>query len=386
MLNFYFFFLGPYRLLLHRGCLPHSPRFTPPPTTLVPGVLAIGASLSPFFARFMSAQTPFKFTLPWVGEVSLTYSDLIGGAVGVGVATHYVTTRHYVANNLIGVAFCLQGVERTSLGSYAVGALLLGGLFFYDIYWVFFTPVMVGVAKSIDGPIKLLFPRSLATADTDMTFSMLGLGDIVLPGIFIALLLRYDAHRAKVDRDAHHADRPDFPKTMFNATLFAYTLGLVTTLTVMLKFQHAQPALLYLVPACLGASLVAAPFTGGFKQLFAYSEDNSEAGDAAADANADADGDADADGAAADPPQRRPSSGGFDDDAGADADAADDDAAANNNSDDGGSTKRHANVVEHVTDAASALPDPDTLPPLPASPPVSTGSTGRARRRRRRET
>ena len=39
------------------------------------------------------------------------------------------------------------------------------GLFFYDIYWVFFTPVMVGVAKNIDGPIKLLFPVSLATAD-----------------------------------------------------------------------------------------------------------------------------------------------------------------------------------------------------------------------------
>ena len=35
------------------------------------------------------------------------------------------------------------------------------GLFFYDIFWVFCTPVMVSVAKSFDAPIKLLFPRGL---------------------------------------------------------------------------------------------------------------------------------------------------------------------------------------------------------------------------------
>ncbi|PWZ46288.1 Rho GTPase-activating protein 7 [Zea mays] len=41
------------------------------------------------------------------------------------------------------------------------------------------TPVMVSVAKSFDAPIKLLFP----TADDARPFSMLGLGDIVIPGI-----------------------------------------------------------------------------------------------------------------------------------------------------------------------------------------------------------
>lgn len=29
------------------------------------------------------------------------------------------------------------------------------GLFFYDIFWVFFTPVMVTVAKSFNAPIKV---------------------------------------------------------------------------------------------------------------------------------------------------------------------------------------------------------------------------------------
>jgi minor histocompatibility antigen H13 len=35
--------------------------------------------------------------------------------------------------------------------------ILQAGLFVYDIFWVFFTPVMVSVAKSFDAPIKVNF-------------------------------------------------------------------------------------------------------------------------------------------------------------------------------------------------------------------------------------
>ena len=45
--------------------------------------------------------------------------------------------------------------------------------------WVFFTPVMVTVAKSFDAPIKLLFPR-VVEPGSKSPFSMLGLGDIVV--------------------------------------------------------------------------------------------------------------------------------------------------------------------------------------------------------------
>ena len=35
---------------------------------------------------------------------------------------------------------------------------LQAGLFVYDVFWVFFTPVMVSVAKSFDAPIKVRNP------------------------------------------------------------------------------------------------------------------------------------------------------------------------------------------------------------------------------------
>ncbi len=63
-------------------------------------------------------------------------------------------------------------------------------------------------AKSFDAPIKLLFPRALEEGSKMMPFSMLGLGDIVIPGIFVALVLRYDTlQRRKVFQKVSNCQR-----------------------------------------------------------------------------------------------------------------------------------------------------------------------------------
>ncbi|KAK7278753.1 hypothetical protein RJT34_23789 [Clitoria ternatea] len=82
---------------------------------------------------------------------------------------------------------------------------------------------MVSIAKSFDALIKLLFP----TSDSARPFSMLGLGDIVIPGIFVALALRFDVYRGK---------QPQYFKSAF----VGYTAGLVLTIVVMNWFQAAQ--------------------------------------------------------------------------------------------------------------------------------------------------
>jgi len=122
---------------------------------------------------------------------------------------------------------------------------------------------MVTVAKSFDAPIKLLFPKDL-WAET-LQFSMLGLGDIVIPGVFIALLLRFDVKRS--------ANKRTLSKIYFHTCYIFYILGLVTTVAVMHVFQAAQPALLYLVPACLGSSFFLAILRGEVSQLLSYNEE-----------------------------------------------------------------------------------------------------------------
>jgi minor histocompatibility antigen H13 len=136
---------------------------------------------------------------------------------------------------------------------------------------------MVTVAKSLDGPIKILFPRSIIPDPTTgkLEMSLLGLGDIVIPGFFLALLLRFDAHNANVPCFPTNV-HAEFKKPYFHSALVGYVIGLGVTLYVMIAFEAAQPALLYLVPACLGSSLACAFVRGEIKELFAYSEEEEE--------------------------------------------------------------------------------------------------------------
>lgn len=105
-------------------------------------------------------------------------------------------------------------------------------------------------------------------------FSLLGLGDIVIPGLFVALLLRFDAVRNKIS--AVNADHASFSKPFFSVNLICYALGLVATVGVMYFFNAAQPALLYLVPACLGGSLAVGAYRGELNLLLAYDEETKE--------------------------------------------------------------------------------------------------------------
>mmetsp|Transcript_90139 Transcript_90139/g.257751 ORF Transcript_90139/g.257751 Transcript_90139/m.257751 type:complete len:157 (-) Transcript_90139:137-607(-) len=138
---------------------------------------------------------------------------------------------------------------------------------------------MVTVAKSLDAPIKLLFPKTLAAGKLE--FSILGLGDIVIPGILVALLLRFDSLHANAEPPFFHAFR--FSKPYFTACLVAYVLGLALTVFIMEYFKAAQPALLYLVPACLGSALLVGLFRGQLGALFAYEEEDESLEPLAAD-------------------------------------------------------------------------------------------------------
>jgi len=194
-------------------------------------------------------------------NVDFTTQDIIILVASAVVGVWYFLKKHWIANNLFGLAFAVNGVELLHLNKVLTGCILLGGLFFYDIFWVFGTNVMVTVAKSFEAPIKLVFPQDLLENGLGaQNMAMLGLGDIVIPGIFVALLLRYDQ---SLKRNCNF---------YFYTTFIAYILGLCGTIVVMHVFKHAQPALLYLVPACLGAPILMALIRGDIKSMFSYAD------------------------------------------------------------------------------------------------------------------
>jgi len=186
----------------------------------------------------------------------------------VGISHLY--QRHWITNNLLGIAFSIYGIEALHLSSFKAGTILLSGLFIYDVFWVFGTDVMTTVAKGIDAPILLMFPQDILRKGwlDASKHGMLGLGDIVIPGIFIALLRRFDHYvGSKKGKDAKS-------RYYFVTTVFAYALGLFITMGVMHFFEAAQPALLYLVPTCVLIPLLLAAIRGEFKALWSYSEEH----------------------------------------------------------------------------------------------------------------
>jgi minor histocompatibility antigen H13 len=174
---------------------------------------------------------------------------------------YYVMTKHWIASNVFGVAFATSAVSMIHLDSFLTGMTLLAGLFVYDIFWVFGTDVMVTVAKNFDIPVKLLFPRNILE-DATGNFTLLGLGDIVIPGVFIALCLKFD--------------KKQNTNSYFAAGLVAYVAGLLTTMAVMHTFKAAQPALLYLSPACILSALSVALVKGQLPALFAFSTETKQ--------------------------------------------------------------------------------------------------------------
>jgi minor histocompatibility antigen H13 len=164
---------------------------------------------------------------------------------------------------------------------------------------------MVTVATTLDVPIKLVFPHSKRGG-------MLGLGDVVLPGIMMALALRFDlylhylrkpatsavSHSLTADSNPKPTYEPAtgrwgdrfwtralpksalpsdvaaavFPKVYFYATVVGYVVGMIATMVVLNIFNHAQPALLYLVPGVLIAVWGTALFRGELKLMWNYTE------------------------------------------------------------------------------------------------------------------
>ena len=180
----------------------------------------LSAAFGPGWAETRVIDVPLpggladKVTGEPVRSTPLTNAYAVAAVVGVVAATADVACGHsnHTVNNflatMIAADFLLVG-----LGSFAAAGSLLLGLLCYDAFWVFGggyvfddgtadSNVMMAVATSdaFQGPFRLLFPRFEDPLNPQpigsLPFSLLGLGDVAVPGLLACLALRYDASRA----------------------------------------------------------------------------------------------------------------------------------------------------------------------------------------------
>lgn len=248
--------------------------------TLVGGTLCLKESLDPVFHSLLA---PLKLQDVVVvpgedaegkeeGEArpAFTLPGVMSSLVAVGTVAAYMlkVEPSFVFSNVIAVALGARVLSLVKPSSFLVGAGLLTGLFFYDIFWVFGSEVMVSVATQIDTPGKLLFPRdpALSANVVKYPYAILGLGDVCIPGLFITLAQSLDMRFA--------TDVPKLRQPYFAAAISAYTAALFSCFYVNYTTNAAQPALLYLVPALIGSSLAVGAARGELKEVWSFSNED----------------------------------------------------------------------------------------------------------------
>jgi len=163
-------------------------------------------------------------------------------------------------NNVIAILVALSSMKMMDITNTKTAIILLIGLFLFDIFWVFgskkiiqnfendtelSTPVlptnsksvsvMETVALNVDSPILLTYFNN--SPDKPM---ILGLGDIIIPGLFIKTLVNLPIY--------------------YNTSILSYVFGLVSAIYYAVTTEKGQPALLYIVPALVVPTVARAYF------------------------------------------------------------------------------------------------------------------------------
>ncbi|KAL9274227.1 Signal peptide peptidase-like 2-like protein [Drosera capensis] len=220
---------------------------------------------------FKSAGQSFV-KLPFLGAVS--HLTLAVTPFCITFAAVWAVYRNvsfaWIGQDILGIALIVTVLQIVRLPNLKVATVLLSCAFLYDIFWVFISKyifhesVMIVVARGDksgeDGiPMLLKIPRMF---DPWGGYSIIGFGDILLPGLLVVFSLRYDWLAKKTLRAGY-----------FLWAIFAYGLGLLVTYVALnLMDGHGQPALLYIVPFTLGTFLMLGLKRGDLKVLWTRGE------------------------------------------------------------------------------------------------------------------
>lgn len=199
----------------------------------------------------------------------------------------------WIPQDLMGSSVCVVAISAIRLPNFKVAAVLLTIMFFYDIFFVFISPyffgssIMVKVAtggpkpdhhdenfcekypQHVDcqDPIVPMLLRIPSIIDYASGGSMLGLGDIVLPGLLLAFAARLD-WRVLGALECSSQSLRTWLGGCYVVTVVGYAAGLFCANVAVAYFQLGQPALLYLVPLTVGPVSLWAYSRGCFKELW----------------------------------------------------------------------------------------------------------------------
>lgn len=306
----------------------------------------------PFYQRagFLHLK-PFVSKTPtsWLANLepqTWTVADMFAFVTSLAISLVWFVfrSRHYawVLQDVFGVCLCVLFLRTIRMPNLKIASVMLVLVFVYDVFMVFISPyifkesVMIKAATGGNQgeptasagyclrypsdttyncqreqmPILLRFPKVI---DWRGGQSMLGLGDIVMPGLLIVFCARFDyATRGQLlgrvkaphlvrfkstnhlevppsntndgmegsQHHHHHQQQHQLPELtahgvspasqrgLFGILMWGYAIGLLAANIGVAVMKQGQPALMYLVPTTLGTLVLVAWRRGILKKLW----------------------------------------------------------------------------------------------------------------------
>ncbi|GJJ76711.1 minor histocompatibility antigen H13 [Entomortierella parvispora] len=191
--------------------------------------------------------------------------------VSIMLTAYYVATKNWIASNVLAFSLALASIQALHLDSFRSGMILLGGFVLFDLYWAYGSNLLESISDNFDLPFQVVFPKLFfgLPAGRALQFATLDLGDIVIPGLFVALCLRFDQHRAGT-KNPELGRSTAFRKPYFTGCISGYILGLGVYFYLFHTMEVSQPALLFLAPACVLSVLMTGSVRAESPYVFSY--------------------------------------------------------------------------------------------------------------------
>lgn len=255
-----------------------------PPTMFLAGVFALAPKLTsvlrlvtpeiPVEKDTCSASLKHDSTSQTVFQFDFDEFDHFGFSAATLFAFLYNVTGHWILNNLFAIVLAYNYLVRVRPGCVAIAGSVAALYSVCGLYWMGF----IGVSHAVtDGfPFKFMFPGcSPGDGACGTYFVVLGLGDVVVPGLFMAALLRYDVSKGTDS------------KLYFTVSLAAYEASLVLAYALAAATGIALPTQVFVIPACVYAPLIVAMNNGELHLLCFYTEPTSKSQEQGCNANPD---------------------------------------------------------------------------------------------------
>ena len=185
--------------------------------------------------------------------LDLNFFEIISVVISGALIAIYFLTRHYILNDIICFCLAFTTLSFIILKSFLLCFVCLFAFFIYDTFWVFYSEkiftenVMVVAATSIQIPIKIEFPI-LFSNNPIKNCMLLGLGDILLPGMVIKYSRRFDLLKKKMEKKKLGQRKKKTKMNFYSFNLLLYFISVVLAMIMMFVFDHGQPVLFYISP------------------------------------------------------------------------------------------------------------------------------------------